>query len=70
VHPPGGGYWAAAPSNPSKLKFKKHRISKYRDLKKLYVLSPSQPLKSDDDQYIRIFKYKLIKLKKQGYRTL
>jgi hypothetical protein len=32
--------------------------------------SSDQPLKSADDQYIRIFKNKLINLKKQEDRTL
>jgi hypothetical protein len=32
--------------------------------------SQNEPLKSADDYYIRILKNKLIKLKKQGDRTL
>jgi hypothetical protein len=62
----GVGCRAADPPNPPKLKFKKHRvldmISKIlRDI----LFSRNQPLKSADDQYIRILKTKLIKLQNQ-----
>jgi hypothetical protein len=63
----GGGCWAATPSNTPKPKFKKTHsvasmISKFlRD----FPFSRNQPLKSADDQYIRILKSKLIILKKK-----
>jgi hypothetical protein len=58
------------PPNPPKPKLKKNCI--YYDIKILRDLpfSRNQPLKSADDQNIRILENKLIQLKKQEDRTL
>jgi hypothetical protein len=58
------------PPNPQKLKFKK-QFCRYYDIKVLrdFSFSRNQPLKSAVDQYIRILKNKLIKLRKQEDRT-
>jgi hypothetical protein len=69
----GGCCMAAAPRNPPKPKFQKHRRFGFCSIKVLrdFPFSRNQPLKSADDQYIRILKNKLIKLKKkQEDRTL
>jgi hypothetical protein len=73
THPTGGegGCRAAAPPNPQNLNLKNKYfvdivISKViRD----FPFNRNQPLKSAHDQYIRILKNELIKLKKKNQKT-
>jgi hypothetical protein len=67
----GAAAWRRPPPQSRKPKLKKtdfvSNISKVlRDLR----FSRNQPVTSADDQYIRILKNKLIKIKKQEDRTL
>jgi hypothetical protein len=65
ANPRGGGAAGLQPApNPAKPKFKKHFVGTISKVLHDFPFSRSQPLKSADYQYIRIFKNKLIKLKK------
>jgi hypothetical protein len=67
----GGGAARLLRSKPAKLKFKKHFIrNMISKVLRDFPFSRNQPLKSADDQYIRILKNKLIQLKKPEDRTL
>jgi hypothetical protein len=54
------------PPKPPKPKFKKHKFCRYYDIESFtwFSLQPKSATEVADDQYIRILKNKLIKIKK------